>query len=58
MSWNQLIAIIAEQRKAAEDERNAPLVDCPIDGTRLKLRDGIYDCPMGNFRTTKATRVQ
>jgi hypothetical protein len=58
MSWAQLQAILKEQRQAAENERTAPLVDCPIDGERLDVRDGIYNCPMGNFRTRKATRVQ
>lgn len=58
MSWNQLTAIRAEARKLAEDEKAAPLVDCPICGHLLNVRDGIYDCPLGHFTTTKATRVQ
>ena len=58
MSYAELIAIREEQRKAAEVERSAPLVDCPIDGTRLVVRDGVWNCPMGNFRTTNPLRAQ
>ncbi len=58
MSWAQLQTIREEQRQAAEDERNASLVDCPICGELLDVRDGIYNCPLGHFRTSKATRVQ
>ena len=58
MSWYTLIAIKEEARQIAVDERTAPLVDCPIDGTRLEFRDGIWNCPMGNFRTRKALRAQ
>ncbi len=58
MSWNQLIAIYEEARQIADDERTAPLVDCPRCGHPLDVRDGIYNCPLGHFRSTKATRVQ
>ena len=58
MSWAQLIAIREEAKQLAKDELTAPLVDCPLCGIRLNVRDGIYDCPLGHFRTTKATRAQ
>lgn len=29
------------------------LVACPIDGEPLEERDGILNCPRGNFRTEK-----
>lgn len=58
MSWAQLQAIRQEQRQMAEVERNAPLVACPRCGTPLDVRDGIRNCPMGDFRTTRATREQ
>ena len=58
MSLAQLIAITQEMRQAAKDEQVAPLVDCPLCGIRLDVRDGIYNCPLGHFRTTKATRAQ
>lgn len=58
MSNAQLISILAEMRQAAKDEQTAPLADCPRCGHLLDVRDGIYNCPLGHFRTTKATRVQ
>ena len=58
MSWAQLQSIRQEQRQTAQDERTAPLVDCPNCGTPLDVRDGLYNCPMGDFRTRKPTRVQ
>ena len=58
MSFAQLISILAEVRQTAEDEKAAPLVDCPRCGILLKVRDGIYDCPLGHFTTWKATRAQ
>jgi C4-type Zn-finger protein len=58
MSWSQLTAIYQEARQAAEDERSVPLVDCPVCGEVLDVRDEIYNCPLGHFRTRKPTRAQ
>lgn len=56
MSWAELIAIREEQRQLAEADRNAPLVECPICGERLDVRDGIKNCPLGHWRSTRTTR--
>jgi len=56
MSNQQLLDIIKDERKQAEDERRKPLLECPYDGSPLKLRDGVYNCPMGNYRTRRTTR--
>lgn len=58
MSWDQLISIRKEQRQIAEDERTAPLVDCPFCGILLNVRDGQYDCALGHFRTRNPFRHQ
>lgn len=56
MSWEQLSAIYREARQAAKAEREAPPVACPFDGTPLEFRNGVYNCPMGNYRTRRTTR--
>ncbi len=56
MSWSQLGAINREAAQLAKAEREAPPVACPIDGTPLVFRDGIGNCPMGNFTTRRTTR--
>jgi hypothetical protein len=58
VSWTDFLAIREEQRQLAEDERTAPLVDCPIDGERLVERNGVFNCPLGNFRTRNPLRHQ
>ena len=57
MSWTQLAAINKEAAQLVKAEREAPPVACPIDGTPLEFRDGIYNCPMGNYRIRGTTRV-
>lgn len=42
----------AEQKK----DREAPPVACPNDGTPLEVRDGVANCPMGDYRTTVRSR--
>ena len=57
MSWDQLIAIRKEARQLRRADEDRPLVECPIDGTPLQFRNGIGDCPMGNF-TTRLTKQE
>ena len=55
MSWGQLLAIRREAAQIAKAEREAPPVACPFDGTPLVFRDGVYNCPMGNYTTRRTT---
>lgn len=49
--WGGLRAIIEEAKEIAREEREAPLIDCPICGTPLdKNSRGQLNCPMGHFR--------
>ena len=51
MGWEELQAILKQQRRDATDEANKPPVACPIDGTVLDVRpDGTRNCPLGNYR--------
>jgi len=51
MSWEQLQAILKENRADATRRATEPPVACPIDGTLLVVRaDGVRNCPMGNYR--------
>ena len=56
MSYSQLVAILKEVRQTAREQREMPLVECPFDGTPLVFRDGVYNCPMGYYRTRRTTR--
>ena len=56
MSNEQLLGIIRETRQIAKADREAPLVECPFDGTPLVFRNGVADCPMGNYTTRRTTR--
>jgi hypothetical protein len=50
VSWEQLRAILEENRLDREREEREPPVACPIDGTLLDVRDdGVRNCPMGNY---------
>lgn len=52
MSWEQLANILDENRDYAQtdaEERDMPTI-CPIDGEVLIERNGVRNCPMGNFR--------
>ena len=55
MSNAQLIAIIEEAKQIGRDDKRRPLVECPIDGSRLQFRNGVGNCPLGNYRTTRTT---
>lgn len=48
--WGGLRPILDEAKQLAEEERNRPLIDCPICGTPLdKNERGQVNCPMGHF---------
>ena len=50
MPWEQLKAIIDENRQLAQQARQEPPVACPIDGDVLDIHpDGSRSCPMGNY---------
>lgn len=54
MSWEQLKAILDENRKEAAEERRLGPVSCPNDGSLLDYnpKTGKLNCPMGDFQTT------
>ena len=56
MPWDQLIAIRNEARELRRADEQRPLVTCPIDGMLLVFRNGVADCPMGNFTSRITTQ--
>lgn len=47
-----LLAIIKEEQKLAEEAARKPLVDCPICGNVLQVNSrGEKNCDVGHFRT-------
>ena len=51
MSWEQLQAILQENRQTRNTVDITPPVACPIDGSILEIGPrGIRNCPLGNFR--------
>lgn len=50
MSWNELIAIGQEAQAIARDNRERPIVDCPVCGQRLDRLGDVLNCPLGHFR--------
>ena len=51
MGWEQLKAILDENRQRRDRLASEPPIACPIDGSILVVRgDGVRNCPMGNFR--------
>ena len=51
MSWEQLHAILEENRQERKAEGKTPPDACPIDGSILDIRpDGQRNCPVGNYR--------
>ena len=49
MAWEQLDAIMREQRAETDEDRREPPERCPYDGALLEERDRIYHCPLGNY---------
>ena len=56
MSNEQLLAITKEARQIRRADEQRPLVECPIDGTPLQFRNGVADCPMGNWTSRLTTQ--
>ena len=51
MSWEQLQAILDEQREAEREDERTPPVACPIDGEVLDVKpDGKRGCPFCGYR--------
>jgi len=50
MAWEQLQAILREQKTTRQTEERDPQVACPIDGAVLVIHpDGRRNCPLGNY---------
>ena len=56
MSFEQLLAIRQEARQLRRADEDRPLVECPIDGTPLQFRNGVANCPMGNWTSRLTTQ--
>lgn len=52
MSWEQYANIIRGNRERAAQEMAEPPTECPLCGTVLQQRDGILNCPFGDYRIT------
>lgn len=57
MSNQQLLAITKEARQLRRADEQRPLVECPIDGARLQFRNGVANCPLGNW-TSRGTKQE
>ena len=57
MSFQTLLDIARENREHAESRAGKPPVSCPIDGSRLDVRDDVHNCPMGNYRWSNGQGV-
>lgn len=51
MSYEQLVGILKDIRQIWRDDQQRPLVECPFDGKPLEFKDGVANCPLGNFRS-------
>lgn len=51
-SWQGLLNIYREAQVNRAREMNEAPVACPYDGSVLDIRDGIRNCPMGDYRWT------
>ena len=50
MSWDQLIAVLTDGRRAGKASLDQPPVACPNDGAILDIRsDNRRNCPMGDY---------
>ena len=56
MSFDQLIAIRTEAKQLRRADEQRPLVACPIDGMLLVFRNGVANCPMGNWTSRLTTQ--
>ncbi|HEX3088973.1 MAG TPA: hypothetical protein VHQ23_09980 [Ilumatobacteraceae bacterium] len=56
-SWGSLKAVTDEAKQIAQDNQTRPLLDCPLCGNRLVIKEnGTRDCDVGHFRTTETTQ--
>ena len=49
MSWDQLKNILDENREVNRTAKQQPPAACPVDGTILEERRGVWNCPLGNY---------
>jgi hypothetical protein len=50
MPWEQLIDIVAENRRALSENRFEPPIACPFDGEILDVHpNSTRNCPLGNY---------
>ena len=47
--WETLESILHQNAERAEWERQQPPERCPHDGEVLRERNGVRDCPWGNY---------
>ena len=57
MGFETLRDIKRENREAEEEATRNPSRSCPVEGEALVERDGLLNCPYGNFRMTLDGRV-
>ncbi len=51
MSYEGLVAILKDIRQIRREDQERALVECPFDGKPLEFKDGVANCPLGNYRT-------
>lgn len=57
MGWPQLKSTLDENRRMRAAAASKPPTQCPIDGTRLEVRGGIQNCPMGNYTWPQGAKL-
>ena len=58
MSWEQLQAILKENKTTKAMEERDPPVACPVDGAILDIHPrGRRNCPMGNYTWTGGAKI-
>ena len=54
MAWNELLATLKENREFLQQDEEKRVVACPNCGQApLDERDGILNCPIGDYRSDK-----
>jgi len=51
-----LIGITQEANQMLIDDREKPIVECPICGTTLDVRGDVRNCPLGHWTQRGARR--
>lgn len=57
MGFEVLGDIKRQNREAEEEATRNPSRFCPVEGEALVERDGLLNCPWGNYRRTPDGRV-